>query len=106
MDRNGSRAAVVTRSPLGSARAVAGAAIGGVGTAVPERVIGNAPIADRLGVDNRWIVSRTGVRQRHALRSGERLSRLAAKAGGAALQHAGLDAADIDLLLVATTSKD
>ena len=106
MDRNGSTAAVVTRSPLGSARAVAGAAVGGVGTAVPERVIGNAPIAARLGVDDRWIVSRTGIRQRHALRDGERLSRLAAEAGQAALESAEVDAADVDLVLVATTSKD
>ena len=98
--------ALLTRSPLGSAHTVAGAAVGGVGTAVPERVIENAPIADRLGVDDRWIVSRTGVRQRHALRSGERLSRLAADAGRAALERAELDPADVDLLLVATTSKD
>jgi 3-oxoacyl-[acyl-carrier-protein] synthase-3 len=98
--------AVATRNPLGSAWTVAGAAIGGVGTAVPERVIPNAPIADRLGVDDQWIVSRTGIRQRHALDSGERLSRLAAQAGLAALERAELDPADIDLLLVATTSKD
>ncbi|MGN6168583.1 MAG: beta-ketoacyl-ACP synthase III, partial [Solirubrobacteraceae bacterium] len=77
-----------------------------VGTAVPERVIENAPIADRLGVDDRWIVSRTGIRQRHALRSGERLSQLAAAAGQAVLERTGLDPADIDLVLVATTSKD
>ena len=98
--------ALATRNPLGSAHTVAGGAVGGVGTAVPERVIENTPIADRLGVDDRWIVSRTGVRQRHALRSGERLSRLAAEAGRAALERAELNPADIDLLLVATTSKD
>lgn len=94
------------RRALGSPRAVAGAAVGGVGTALPERVIENAPIAQRLGVDDRWIVSRTGIRQRHALRDGERLSRLAAEAGRAALEHAQLDPQDIELVLVATTSKD
>ena len=101
-----SGATVAARRPLGSARALAGSAVGGVGTAVPERVIANAPIAERLGVDDRWIVSRTGIKQRHALRSGERLSRLAAEAGRAALERAEVDAADVDLVLVATTSKD
>jgi 3-oxoacyl-[acyl-carrier-protein] synthase-3 len=96
----------MTRTPLGSAQTVAGAAVGAVGGAVPERVIENAPIAERLGVDDRWIVSRTGIRQRHALRKGERLSRLAAQAGQAALDRAELDPAELDLLLVATTSKD
>ncbi len=95
-----------TRRALGSERAIAGAAVGAVGAAVPELVIGNAPIAQRLGVDDEWIVSRTGIRQRHALRDGERLSQLAAEAGRAALERAQLDPQDIDLVLVATTSKD
>lgn len=98
--------AAATRAPLGSAHTVAGAAVCAVGRAVPERVIDNAPIAERLGVDDGWIVSRTGIRQRHALRKGERLSELAAEAGRAALERAGLDPEDVDLLLVATTSKD
>jgi 3-oxoacyl-[acyl-carrier-protein] synthase-3 len=73
---------------------------------VPERVIENASIAQRLGVDDRWIVSRTGIRQRHALGEGERLSQLAARAGAAALERAEIDPDEIDLVLVATTSKD
>jgi len=98
--------ALATRYPLGSERAVAGAAVGAVGVALPERVIENAPIAERLGVDEEWIVSRTGIRQRHALGPSQRLSKLAAEAGYVALDRAQLDPADIDLLLVATTSKD
>ena len=94
------------RPALGSERAVAGAAIGAVGMAVPERVIENKPIAERLGVDDEWIVSRTGVNRRHALAEGERLSDIAAQAGAAALEDAGIDPADLDLVLVGTTSKD
>ncbi|HEX8857256.1 MAG TPA: beta-ketoacyl-ACP synthase III [Thermoleophilaceae bacterium] len=87
-------------------RPARGAALGSVAMAVPERVVPNDPIAERLGVDSRWIVERTGVRQRHVLEPEARLSDLAADAGGLALERAGLDAADIDLLLVATTTQD
>ena len=98
--------AVRDRPALGSERAVAGAAIGAVGMAVPERVIENAPISERLGVDDDWIVSRTGISRRHALAPGETLSDLAARAGAAALAEAEIDAADLNLVLVGTTSKD
>jgi 3-oxoacyl-[acyl-carrier-protein] synthase III len=94
------------RSALGSEHAVAGAAIGAVGMAVPERVIENAPIAERLGVDDDWIVRRTGIRRRHSLGRGERLTDLAARAGAAALERAQIDPADLDLVLVGTTTND
>jgi len=98
--------AVEGRPALGSKRAVAGAAIGAIGMAVPEHVIENAEIAERLGVEESWIVTRTGILRRHALAPDERLSDLAAKAGRAALENAQLDAEDLDLVLVGTTSKD
>ena len=104
--RNEDEAAVRTRTPLGSPRAIAGAAIGSVGMAVPERVIENAPISERLGVDDDWIVSRTGVSRRHALGPDERLTDIAAQAGAAALADAGLSGSDLDLVIVGTTSKD
>jgi len=94
------------RPALGSERPVVGAAIGAVGMAVPQQVIENAPISERLGVDDEWIVSRTGVSRRHALAPGERLSDIAAKAGEAALAEAGIGAGDLDLVLVGTTSND
>jgi len=99
-------AEVRERAALGSERAVAGATIGAVGMAVPERVIENAPIAERLEVDESWIVNRTGIERRHALAVGERLSDLAAAAGRAALERAELDGEDLDLILVGTTSRD
>jgi len=94
------------RAALGAERAVAGAMIGAAGMAVPDKVIENATIAERLGVDADWIVKRTGISRRHVLAPGETLVDIAAKAGGAALAAADVDAGDLDLVLVATTSKD
>jgi 3-oxoacyl-[acyl-carrier-protein] synthase III len=78
------------------ARARLGAALAGVGHAVPSTVVANAGIARRLGVDEAWIGSRTGTRERRALAEGERLTDLAARAGEAALRDAAVAAADID----------
>jgi 3-oxoacyl-[acyl-carrier-protein] synthase-3 len=98
--------AVGQRPALGSERAVAGAAIGSAGFAVPEKIVENAPIAERLGVEPEWIVRRTGISRRHVLAPGERLIDIAAQAGDAALAGAELDPGEVDLVLVATTSKD
>jgi 3-oxoacyl-[acyl-carrier-protein] synthase-3 len=87
-------------------RELRGAAVGSAALAVPATVVPNAPIAERLGVDEEWIEVRTGIRERHVLADGERLSDLAAAAGSEALAHAGLDPQEVDLLLVATTSQD
>ena len=83
-----------------------GAALAGVGHAVPDAVVANAAIAHRLGVEEDWIASRTGTRERHVLAAGERLSDLAARAGAAALADAGVAAGEIDMVLVGTTSTD
>ncbi len=99
-------AAVSERAALGSERAVAGAAIGAAGMAVPDKVVENDSIQERLGVEGAWIAKRTGISRRHVLAPGERLIDIAAKAGGAALTAATLDAGDVDLVLVATTTKD
>ena len=83
-----------------------GAEIAGLGVAVPETVVTNAPIAARLGIDENWIVQRTGIDERRIARPEQRLSELAALAGERALATAGILASDLDLLLVATTSND
>lgn len=90
--------------PPTSARA--GAAIAGLGVALPRRVVPNAPIAARLGIDERWIVQRTGIEERHVAGPGERLFELAAAAGERALAVAGGAASELDLVLVATTSNE
>jgi 3-oxoacyl-[acyl-carrier-protein] synthase-3 len=84
----------------------AGAEIAGLGIAVPETVVANAPIAARLGIEESWIVQRTGISERRIAAEGERVSDLAAAAGERALGAAGVTAAELDLVLVATTSND
>jgi len=90
----------------GAREAARGAAIAGLGVALPEAAVGNAPIAERLGVSERWIVSRTGVRERRIAPDGERLYEYAARAATAALQNAGVDPGALDLVLVATMSHE
>jgi 3-oxoacyl-[acyl-carrier-protein] synthase-3 len=74
--------------------------------AVPERAVQNAPIARRLGIAEEWITKRTGVRERRIAGPEERVSALAAEAGAVALERAGVDAPDLDLVLVATMAAD
>ncbi len=82
------------------------ASILGLGTALPERVVGSAEIARRHGLDPAWIHQRTGVRERRFAGPGESLAGLATAAARAALDAAGVDAADLDLVLVATLTAD
>jgi 3-oxoacyl-[acyl-carrier-protein] synthase III len=74
--------------------------------AVPENVVTNATVAEAAGVTEQWIVHRTGVHERRHFGDDERLQDLAARAGREALEEAGLDAADLDLVLVATMAAD
>ncbi len=83
-----------------------GACVSSTALAVPETVVATAPIAERLGVPEDWIVSRTGVRERRLAEPGTRLSDLAAQAGRAALERAGVAGGDLDLLLLGTMSQD
>ncbi|MFN8163507.1 MAG: beta-ketoacyl-ACP synthase 3 [Solirubrobacterales bacterium] len=86
--------------------ALTGAEIAGLGIAVPETVVSNAPIAERLGIDESWIVQRTGISERRVAQPGERLFEFAAAAGERALRAAGVAATELDLVIVATTSND
>jgi 3-oxoacyl-[acyl-carrier-protein] synthase-3 len=82
------------------------ATVRSVASALPETAVPNAPIAARAGVSEEWIVARTGVRERRAVRPDERLTDLAAAAGVTALERAGLAPERVDLVLVGTTSQD
>jgi 3-oxoacyl-[acyl-carrier-protein] synthase-3 len=82
------------------------ARIVGLGHKLPERVVPNGPIAERIGVDAEWIVRRTGIRARRYAAPDERTSELAVAAARRALQDAGLKPTDIDLVLVATMTPD
>jgi 3-oxoacyl-[acyl-carrier-protein] synthase III len=91
---------------VNGARTVRGAGIASVAMCVPDRVVENAPIAERIGVEETWIAKRTGVRQRRIAWPEERLSSFAAEAGQVALDRAGVKAGDVDLILVATMAAD
>jgi 3-oxoacyl-[acyl-carrier-protein] synthase-3 len=82
------------------------ASITGLGHYLPEEVVPNDPIAERIGVDDEWIVRRTGIRSRRRAAPDERLIDLAANAGAQALKDAQTDPDEIDLVLVASLSQD
>jgi 3-oxoacyl-[acyl-carrier-protein] synthase-3 len=87
-------------------RSVRTAGIAGIGTALPVRRVSNAEIGARLGVSDHWIERRTGIRERRYAAPGERVSALATSAGRMALADAGLQAGQIDMVLVATIASD
>jgi 3-oxoacyl-[acyl-carrier-protein] synthase-3 len=93
-------------APLASRPLLRGATVTAVGSALPAGVVSSAAIAARLGVTERWIESRTGVLERRSASADERLSDLATRAGRDALERAGIDAAAIDLVVVATCTAD
>jgi len=82
------------------------ASVLGLGHHLPEQVVNNLPISERLGIDDQWIEKRTGIRSRRHAMPHERLSDLATAAGKAAVEDAGIDATELDAVLVATTSAD
>jgi 3-oxoacyl-[acyl-carrier-protein] synthase-3 len=82
------------------------AAITGIGTALPERVVRNAEITAAIGVDDEWILRRTGIRERRYADRDAPLADLAVEASRAALADAAIDGALIDLVLVASCSQD
>jgi 3-oxoacyl-[acyl-carrier-protein] synthase-3 len=88
------------------ARTVVPAAILSVATELPEGRLTNAELAAQLGVTEDWILARTGIRERRRARPEERLSDYATRAGARALEAAGVDPADLDLVIVATVSSD
>ncbi len=83
-----------------------GAALHAVAMAVPDRRVANAEIASQIGVTEDWISKRTGTNSRPWAADGERMSDFAARAGAEALAKAGLEADQIDLVLVATSTAD
>jgi 3-oxoacyl-[acyl-carrier-protein] synthase-3 len=77
-----------------------------VATALPEGRLTTAALAPRLGISEEWIMSRTGIRERRQAAPDERLSDFAARAGEEALRRAGVKAAELDLVIVATLTPD
>ena len=82
------------------------ARIVGTGSYLPKRIVTNADLEQMVDTSDEWIVSRTGIRERHIAADDERTSELAEYASQQALDMAGLQPADIDLIIVATTTPD
>jgi 3-oxoacyl-[acyl-carrier-protein] synthase-3 len=78
----------------------------GTGSHLPTRILTNADLEKMIETTDAWIVERTGISQRHIAGEGELTSDLALKAAERALEAAGLDAAELDLIIVATTTPD
>ena len=81
-------------------------AVTGVGSYLPEQVVTNADLAKFVDTSDEWIVERTGIRQRHKARDDQPTSDLAVEAAKKALADAGRAAAEVDLIIVATTIPD
>jgi 3-oxoacyl-[acyl-carrier-protein] synthase-3 len=82
------------------------AGIVALGRALPCAVVGNGPIAARVGVEEEWITRRTGIHRRRRIPDDQSLADLAASAGRRALAAADVRARDVDAVLVATSSAD
>jgi 3-oxoacyl-[acyl-carrier-protein] synthase-3 len=78
----------------------------GFGASLPQRVMTNREMEDKVDTTDEWIVQRTGIRQRYIAGEGETTASLGEGAARAALANAGLTPADIDVIIVATSTPD
>ena len=78
----------------------------GTGSALPKRAVSNAELAQTVDTSDEWIVERTGIRNRYIAGEGETTSTLATDAARRALEAAGLEPADIGLIVLATATPD
>lgn len=78
----------------------------GTGGYLPEKVLTNADLEHMVETSDEWIVTRTGIRERHIAAEGETTCDMAEQAARAAMQSAGVSHSEIDLIIVATTTPD
>jgi 3-oxoacyl-[acyl-carrier-protein] synthase-3 len=78
----------------------------GAGSALPKRRISNEELAERVETSDAWIVERTGIKSRYIAEDGETTATLATDAARRALEHAGVAATDIELIVLATATPD
>jgi 3-oxoacyl-[acyl-carrier-protein] synthase-3 len=78
----------------------------GIGSYLPERIVTNEELSKTIETSDEWIQQRVGIKQRHIAADGELTSDLATHAARRALDNARLSAAEIDLIIVATTTPD
>ena len=80
--------------------------IAGTGSYLPKKILTNADLESMVDTTDEWIFTRTGIRERHIVADDEFTSDLALHAAKNAIEAAGIDATDIDLIIVATTTPD
>ena len=80
--------------------------IAGTGMYLPERILTNKDLEKMVDTTDEWIVTRTGIKERHIAADNEPTSSLGAKAAERAIKDAGLDPLDIDMIIVATVTPD
>jgi 3-oxoacyl-[acyl-carrier-protein] synthase-3 len=78
----------------------------GTGSALPQRCVSNAELAEKVETTDEWIVERTGIRTRHLAGPGETTTSLGTAAARAALAAAGVEGGSVDLIILATTTPD
>ena len=78
----------------------------GSGSYLPAQIVSNADLAKKVDTTDEWIVQRTGIRERRVAAEGETTATRGLKAAQAALADAGIDASEIDLIIVATATPD
>ncbi|MDH3703424.1 MAG: ketoacyl-ACP synthase III [Alphaproteobacteria bacterium] len=78
----------------------------GCGAYLPERIVTNAELSETLETSDEWIQKRTGIRERRIAAPGELTSDLARRASEEALQRAGVDAGEVDLIVLGTATPD
>lgn len=87
-------------------RAARRAKISALGTYVPSRVLTNADLERMVQTSDQWIVDRVGIRERHLVAEGEATSDMAAEAARRCLAERGVDAKDVEVVIVATVTPD
>ncbi len=80
--------------------------VAGVGSALPKRRVDNAELAEQVDTSDQWIVERTGIRSRYLAGEGETTATLARDAALNALEHAGVEATEVGLIVLATATPD
>jgi 3-oxoacyl-[acyl-carrier-protein] synthase-3 len=82
------------------------AVLDGIGTYLPEKIVSNAEMAERVDTSDEWITERTGIRQRHFAAPHETAAYMGTQAACGALAMAGMAAEDVDAIILATSTPD